>query len=307
MQLPPGTPSNQTLSFGPPLNGVSYGSWVNAMVLAGVGPVSGIPFASVFNGQYYLATDSTDCMTGGGSANTLCRSTGTAWTPVGASAIGGGSDGQVYTMDSAQGTAPSFENLPYAPLPGVIDSMWSAFGTVNGAMTHTQTSLAGRVFFQVSGSNAPEVHGRTIPVSAAADFSHTIGTVVNEDSSVTGMDNGVFFTDGTQYAACAIQRTGSGYDNLDGYHSTVSNGGSTSYPVITSLNLPSGFAGSRYWQLTWKQSTHTMACNFSLDGYTWLPVWQDSAPFLTPSAIGYFSNQNYTNSFIAYQIVFGYR
>ena len=95
MQWPGGAPANQVLSFGPPLNGTAYGSWVNAIVLAGIGPVASIPFAASFSGQYYLATDSSDCSIGGGAANTLCRSTGSAWIPLngGSAGSGGGSGG----------------------------------------------------------------------------------------------------------------------------------------------------------------------------------------------------------------------
>ena len=90
MQLPPAAPANQVLSFGAPFNGTAYGSWVNAIVVVGIGPVASIPYASSFGGSYYIATDSTDCATGGGSTNTLCRSTGSAWVPLGGGSAGGG-------------------------------------------------------------------------------------------------------------------------------------------------------------------------------------------------------------------------
>lgn len=308
MQLPRTVPANQVLSFGPPLNGVAYGSWVDAIVLTGIGSAALIPNPSIFSGQYYIATDSADCATSSGSTNTLCRSTGTAWVPVGGGSVIPGSDGQVYTSDSSRPANPGFEYTPYLPMPGVNDANWSPYGTVNGSMTHTQTANGGRVFFQVTGSNVPEIHGRTIPVSSTADFTHIIADIVNEDThDSNGMDEGVFFTDGTSYSACGLESNGSPADTFVGYRATSSNGSPTAYTLASNPAMPWGYSGPRYWQLSWTLSTHTLACSFSVDGYTWRPVWSDATPFLTPSAVGYYTNQNYVNSFLANHIVFGYR
>lgn len=311
MELPVATPANQMLMFGAPLNGVAYGSWVNAILLAGVGPVASIPIATSFTGEYYLATDSSDCVTGGGSANTLCRSTGTLWVPVGGGgggSIPAGSDGQLFASDSTQGSSPLFEYSPFLPLPGITDSAWSAYGTINGTMTHTQITPGGRVLFQIAGSNAPEVHGRTIPVSASGNFSHIIATTVTEDShNSNGMNAGAFFTDGTGYSACGLQSSGEPADIFTGSYAAASNSGASSYTLASVPTMPLGYSGTRYWQLNWTQATHTMSCLFSVDGYTWQPVWTDSTPFLTPSAIGYFVNPQYASATLGYQIVFGYR
>jgi hypothetical protein len=113
MQWPGAAPANQVLSFGPPLNGTAYGSWVNAIVLAGIGPVASIPFAALFSGQYYLATDSSDCSTGGGTANALCRSTGSAWIPLNggsAGSAGNGGNGVSGGSNLTSAGAVPFEN-----------------------------------------------------------------------------------------------------------------------------------------------------------------------------------------------------
>ncbi len=84
IQLPGAVPaSGQVLSFGAPANGTSVASWANAIVLAGVGPLSAIPSSYLFPNEFYLTTDSSDCINGGGSTSVLCMASGPSWVPVG--------------------------------------------------------------------------------------------------------------------------------------------------------------------------------------------------------------------------------
>ena len=229
--------------------------------------------------------------------------------------ISAGVDGTAYVSDSSQTSNPTMENFPYLPMPGVTDSSWSSFGTTNGSMTHTQISV-GRVLAQFAGSNSPEVHGRTIPISSGSDFSHVIATTVSENvSGGLGTEYGAFFTDGTKTATCGIISNTSTGDYFAGYNSASATGGRTAYTLSGNFGLGSGssevealgYSGPRYWRMTWTQSTHTMACAYSRDGFAWRPVWTDSTPYLTPSAIGYYVYKNYVNSFLDFQTVWGYR
>jgi hypothetical protein len=218
------------------------------------------------------------------------------------------SDGQVYSSDSNQPSNPSFEYIPFLPLPGIVDSEWTSYGTTNGTTTHSQISPGGRVTLS-NDSSVPEVHGRYVPVSAAADFSHVFGLIANFGGNYSGQDMGVFFTDGTKYSACALHgASGDGNESAAGYYGAVSNAYvPTSYTVSSGLNYAWSTAALVYFRLSWTLSTHTLACQISPDGFSWLSVWTDTTPQLSPAGVGFYVYSAYGQPAANQLIAWGYR
>jgi hypothetical protein len=164
------------------------------------------------------------------------------------------------------------------------------------------------VALNLAGSNSPEVHGRYIPTSASADFTHIISTLPSFSGYYSGIELGAFFTDGQKAATCGLHgAAGSGGEYLMGYGVPTSTGSHTAYTIDSQRQWPANFSGPVYWKLSWVRATTTMSCAASIDGYTWSAVWSDSMPYLTPTGVGYYLLNDYGSDFNSYLVAWGYR